>query len=282
MIKSGKASGPDSTCPELIIQAGAALKSWLNNLLSSYMHQLKLPKIWRRALVVAILKPMKPPGEAKSYRPISLLCVPFKIMERLIYARIEPIVYPLLPQEQARFRRGRSTTDQVTLLTQGIEDSFSAKKKAGAVFVDLTAAYDAVWHCGLTCKLLHTLPDRHIAFFIMALVRNHGFTLTTGNGAQSKLRRLKNSVPQGSVLAPLLFNIYTHDLPFTVARKFVYANDLAIMHSAVDWQSLEGTLTQDMATLSSYLQKWKLKLSTTKTVTAAFHRYNKEQLVSSR
>ena len=115
---------------------------------------------------------MKPPGEAKSYRPISLSCVPFKIMERLIYARIEPIVDPLLPQEQAGFRRGRSTTDQVTLLTQRIEDSFSAKKKAGAVFVDLTPAYDTTWHLGLTCKLLHTLPDRPIVSFVMELVRN--------------------------------------------------------------------------------------------------------------
>ena len=70
--------------------------------------------------------------------------------------------------------------------------------------------------------------------------------------------------------------MYTHDLPVTVARKFVYADDLAIMHSAEDWQPVEGTLTQDMATLLSYLRKWKLKLSTTKTVTAAFHLYNKE------
>ena len=62
-------------------------------------------------------------------------------MERLVYARVEPIVDPLLPKEQAGFRRGRSTTDQVIILTQGNEDSFSAKKKAGAVFVDLTAAY---------------------------------------------------------------------------------------------------------------------------------------------
>ena len=104
MLKPGKAPGPNSICPELIIHAGAALKSWLNNFVSSYMHQLKLPKIGRRALVVAIAKPMKPLGEAKSYRPISLLCVPFKIMERLIYAaRIEPIVDSLLPQEQAGF-----------------------------------------------------------------------------------------------------------------------------------------------------------------------------------
>jgi len=50
----------------------------------------------------------------------------------------------LLPQEQAGFQHGRSAIDQVTRLTQDIEDSFSAEKKAGAVFVDLTAAYDTV------------------------------------------------------------------------------------------------------------------------------------------
>ena len=276
LLKPGKAPGPDRICPELIIHAGAALKSWLKLFLSSCLRRVKLPKIWRRASVVAIPKPKKPLEDPKSYRPISLLCVPFKILERLIYARIEPIVDPLLPQEQAGFRHGRSTTDQVTLLTQGIEDSFSAKKKAGAVFVDLTAAYDTVWHRGLTCKLLRLLPDRHMVSVIMELVRNRSFTLTTGNGKQSRLRRLRNGVPQGSVLAPLLFNIYTYDLPLTAAKKFAYADDLAMLHSASDWQAVEGTLTQDMATLSSYLRKWKLKLSITKTVTAAFHLNNKE------
>ena len=82
-----------------------------------------------------------PWGDPKSYRPISLLCVPYKILERLIYARVEPLVDPLLPKKQAGFRRGKSTVDQVVLLTQNIEDSFEAKKKAGAVFADLTAAY---------------------------------------------------------------------------------------------------------------------------------------------
>jgi len=108
------------------------------------MQQLKMPKIWRRAPIVAIPKPEKPLGDPKSYRPISLLCVPFKILERLIYARVEAITDPQLPQEQAVFRHGRSAVDQVTLLTQDIEDSFSAKKNAGAVFVDLTAAYNTV------------------------------------------------------------------------------------------------------------------------------------------
>ena len=110
----------------------------------------------------------------------------------------------------------------------------------------------------------------------MELIRNRSFALTTGNGAQSRLRGLKNGVPQVSVQDPLFVNIYTHNLPVTVARKFVYADDLAIMDSAEDWQSVEGTITQDPTTLSLYLRKWKLKLSTTKTVTAAFHQYNKE------
>ena len=60
-----------------------------------------------------------------------------------------------------------------------------------------------------------------------------------------------------------------------VGRKFAYADDLAIWHYASDWQALEGTLIQNMATLSSYLNKWKLKLNKTKTVLAAFHLYNK-------
>ena len=139
---------------------------------------------------------------------------------------------------------------------------FSAKKKAGAVFVDLTAAYDTVWHRGFTCKLLQLIPDRYLVRMIMELVQNRSFTLTTGNGKQSRLRRLKNGVPQGSVLAPLLFNFYVSDLPPTTSSKFAYADDLALVHTAGDWRTLEETLaSEDMKTLQTYLQYWKLKLA---------------------
>ena len=109
-------------------------------------------------------------GDPKSYRPISLLCVPCKILERLIYARVDPFVDPLLPKEQAGFRRGKSTVDQIVLLTQNIEDSFEAKKKVSAVFVNLKFAYDTVWHRGLICKLLRLLPDKLMVRMIMKLV----------------------------------------------------------------------------------------------------------------
>ena len=137
--------------------------------------------------------------------------------------------------------------DQVVLLRQNIEDSFEAKKKAGAVFVDLTAAYDTVWHCGLTCKLLRLLPDKHMVQMIMELVWNRSFTLTTGDSKPSRLRRLKNGLPQGSVLAFLYFNIYIYNLPSITSKKYAYADDLAILHSSGDWKMLERTLSKDIS-----------------------------------
>ena len=167
-LKPGKAPGPDSICLKLILHAGAALKSWLHDFISSCLHQLKIPKIWRRVLVVAIPKAHGGPKELST--DISSLC-PLQDPQEA-YAHVEPLIDPMLPKEQAGFQRGNSTVDQVVLLTQNIEDSFEGKKKAGAVFIDLTAAYDTVWHRGLTCKLLRLISDKHMVKMIMKLVQN--------------------------------------------------------------------------------------------------------------
>ena len=107
-------------------------------------------------------------------------------------------------------------------------------------------------------------------------LRNRSFTLTTGDSKPSRLRRLKNGLPQGSVLASLLFNIYIYDLPSITSKKHAYADDLAILDSSGDWKVLERTLSEDMTTLFAYLQTWRLKLSHAKTLTAAFHLHNQE------
>ena len=101
--------------------------------------------------------------------------------------------------------------------------------------------------------------------------QNQSFTPTTSDSKQSRLRHIKIGVPQGSVLAPLVFNIYTYDLPSMIF--IAYADDLALLHSNENWKDLEGTLSHDMTliTLSTYLQTWRLKLSHTKTVMAGFH-----------
>ena len=112
-----------------MLHAGTALKSWFNKFLSFCMRQFKLPKIWRRALVVAILKPNKPTANPKSYRSISLLCIAYKILERLIYARVTPIMDQLPPRKQAGFRRGKSTGDQIIFLTQKLRRTFQFKRR---------------------------------------------------------------------------------------------------------------------------------------------------------
>ena len=119
------------------------------------------------------------------------------------------------------------------------------------MFVDVTVAYDTVWHRGLTYKMLQLLPDRHMVHMIMEMVGNCSFTLTILNGKRNRLRRLKIGVPQGSVLnlAHLFFNIYISDLPTTATRKYEYADDLAISHADGDWQVVEEVLSKDMATV---------------------------------
>ena len=92
-----------------------------------------------------------PSGILRSFNSFLILLIPEKDLSpeqlvtiKLSDARVEPTIDPLLPQEQAGFRHGKVAVNQVTLLTQDIEDSFSAKKKPGAVFVDFTAAYNTV------------------------------------------------------------------------------------------------------------------------------------------
>jgi len=127
-----------------------------------------------------------------------------------------------------------------------------------------------------TCKLLRLISGRCMVCLIMEMVGNRSFTLTTGNGKRSRLRRLKSSVPPASVLAPLLFNIYISDLPATVSKKYAYANDLANMYADGDGTNSGRCAKQRHATASEYLQTWKLKLTTTKAVLAVFHLNNND------
>ena len=225
--------------------------------MSACLEKCKIPKIWRKATAIALPKPNKPKDDPKSYRPISPLCISFKLLESMINGRINPIIDPQLPHEQAGFRKGWSTKDQVTLLTQDIEDCFEAKETAGAVLDDLTAVYDTVWHCGLTLRLLRMLSDRHMVHFIVERISNRSFVLKTSDGQQSRQCRLKSGVPQGSILAPLLLNIYIHDLPDTISKNYGYADNLAILTVHREWKKIESTLRQDMSTLALYLRQWR-------------------------
>ena len=112
--------------------------------------------------------------------------------------------------------------------------------------------------------------------FISELISNHSVVVKTSDGQQSRLKRINNGVPQGSVLSPLLCYVYIADLPETNSKKYGYADDLALLKVHQDWNTIEETLTQDMSILSSWLKRWRLKLSEAKTVSSTFHLNNRE------
>ena len=112
------------------------------------------------------------------------------------------------------------------------------------MFLDLTAAYDTVWHRGLHMKLLRAIPDRHMVGFIMEMLPNRSFVVYTSEGQRSRLRRIKNGVPNGSVVSPMLFNIYISDLPETTSRKCGYADDLATLMRRPSWNKWKMVSTK--------------------------------------
>ena len=144
------------------------------------------------------------------------------------------------------------------------------------MLVDLTAAYDTVWHHGLILKLLRVIPDRHLVRFLATILANRSFVTKTGDGQTSRPRRLRNRVPQRSVLSPMLFNIYISDLPCTASRQYGYADDLALLYTDKSWTKVEEILSADMKLLADYLKMWRLKLSVAKTTASAFHLNTKE------
>lgn len=106
------------------------------------------PAQWKVAQIILISKPGKPQHETTSYRPISLLPVTSKIMEKLLAKRLMKIIAEkeLLPIHQFGFRVKHSTIEQIHRLVELIQDSFESKQYCSTAFIDVSQAFDKVWH----------------------------------------------------------------------------------------------------------------------------------------
>uniref|UniRef100_H3AUX7 Reverse transcriptase domain-containing protein n=1 Tax=Latimeria chalumnae TaxID=7897 RepID=H3AUX7_LATCH len=89
-LKSGTATGYDNVYPEFLRHLGHRARNWLLLFFNHIMHEGRIPSVWRRAKIIGLPKPGKDPQSAASYRPISLLSVYYKTLERLVLQRISP------------------------------------------------------------------------------------------------------------------------------------------------------------------------------------------------
>ena len=162
----------------------------------------------------------------------------------------ERVADPLKDQ----WRRGKSCCSQVLNLTQHIEDGIELGQITGAAFIDLTAAYDTINHRRLLAKLVMLTDDAPLTKFIRTMPSNRRIKVEL-NGKQSIWRNQRNGVPQGSVLSPLLFNVYPNDQPLPVATNiFIYADDLCLTTQQKTFEQVETTLASGLNELGAYYQ----------------------------
>jgi len=126
-----------------------------------------VPKQWKQAQVIMLLKPEKPPEHVTSYRPISLLPSLSKLFEKLLLKRLKPIIEArqLISEHQFGFRNKHSTIEQVHRVTNVINYALEEKIYCYGVFLDVAQAFDKVWHKELhNIKLREQLPHTWCAF----------------------------------------------------------------------------------------------------------------------
>ena len=282
-ISNGKSPGPDGLPNELLKNLSRKGREHLLALINRSWHEGATPASWRSAVIVAIPKKGKPPSETGSYRPISLLSSISKVAERLLQARLQHWLESnnKLNVNQAGFRRGHSTTDQVGRFTQRIFDAFEERppNRAVLVLLDFARAYDRVWRAALLAKMARLGIPGCVIRWVRAFLTDRRARVRWG-ATLSDSRVFQEGLPQGSVLAPLLWLIYVNDIdndmPQEVTRS-LYADDVAMLASDKSIEKCCQTLQPCLNKVDEWLLKWKVTPSISKCSATAFSLDPKEQ-----
>ena len=205
-LKPKKAPGPDGVTNDMLKRLGPAAKNTLLAIFNRCWHAGELPSIWKEAHIIPILKKGKEKTNPANYRPISLLSCVGKLMERIVTSRLTWYLekHNILSATQTGYRQHRNTEDQLAYLTQEIENAFQEKKKLLAVFFDLSRAFDRVWKKGLQLKLLQAGISSCMYKWISSFLYHRTARVKLDRHLSDQVK-LKEGVPQGSVISPMLF-----------------------------------------------------------------------------
>ena len=206
-------------------------------------------------------KPGKNPTEVTSYRPISLLPILSKVLEKLLLLRLSSDVPPTMwiPSHQFGFRKEHSTIQQCHRLSDTILKAFEDHKYCTAVFLDISQVFDKVWHLGLLHKLRHTLPLKYFAL-LRSYLQNRSLIVSYKN-ENSQPVKIYSGVPQGSILGPLLYTLHTADIPQTTKTILsTFADDTAIMATHSDPTTASLYIQDHLHEIERWTRKWKLQI----------------------
>ena len=237
-LEDGKAAGPDGIASIVLKRCRVEIAKALEIIFNKSLEKSVVPEVWREGLVVLIFKKGSKTGP--NYRPVSLTCIPCKVMEGILKDRMmHETVWVWSVTEQHGFRSGRSTVSNRIEFYDQVTESLDKGAPLDKLFFDLPKAFDKVPHGKLIAKMRKLDINSKIIDWTEDYL-NGRVQRVIVRGQKSDKLEVYSGVPQGSVLGPVLFTLYIHDLPAQIKSKLsIFADDTKMMsevgsHSGVE------------------------------------------------
>ena len=272
-LDTSKSSGPDGIPVIVLKECAPELAPVFSKLFRKCLVVGEFPSCWKTASVVSIPKKGCDSSQPSSYRPISLLPVIGKVFESVLNAHLLSYLerHHLLSDAQYGFRYGRSTGDMLAYVTEHVSRVLDRQGETRSVALDISKAFDKVWHRGLLHKLRSYGIEGDLFQILISFLQNRQISVVL-DGQKSQTRHVDAGVPQGSVIGPTLFLLYINDLPDNVVSKLVmYADDTTLFNSidktkdSPQRQQLCDTLNKDLQTVQEWGQQWLVSFNSSKT-----------------
>ena len=221
-INVSKSSGIENISSFAVKEALRVLISEITFTFNLSIKTSKFPKAWKRATIIPIPKT----GNltlVQNYRPISLLPLPGKILEKLIHHQLSTFLETdlLLDQNQHGFRKNHSTIHSIAQLTDYISKKMDSRLPTLVTYVDFRKAFDCVQHPILLEKLTKLGFGRQITDWVGSYLSDRSQRVFA-NDVYSPYQKVTQGVPQGSVLGPLFYIMYANDISKVVKKCFVF------------------------------------------------------------